>query len=207
MEEKELSGNESLQLIQQMILTAKAEQKDNGRGWIMWGWMLFLASILTFLNIRYHWFQSYFFWNLFGLFTLLMFAYGMIAKAFFKKKVTVRTYTRDLYEKLNIGFFISLMFIIVSMNVSMSPMLGFPLLINLYAFWILIYGSAVNFRPSIVGAYITWAIGLGSLFVGTIEMVMLMHGLAALCGYIIPGHIANREFNKLHSKDKAIASV
>ena len=43
MEEKKLSEQESLQIIQEMIYTAKKEQKDNGMGWIVWGWMLFAA--------------------------------------------------------------------------------------------------------------------------------------------------------------------
>ncbi len=37
MEQKgELTEHESLRIIQQMINTAKQEQKDDGRGWIIW---------------------------------------------------------------------------------------------------------------------------------------------------------------------------
>lgn len=119
----------------------------------------------------------------------------------------VKTYTKDLFEKLNSGFFICLMFIIVAINIGVFPKLGFPLLINLYAFWILIYGSALNFKPSIIASYITWAIGFGALFVKTFEQVMLLHAAAVLFGYIIPGHIANREFKKLHSRNKVAERV
>ena len=58
-----LSGRDSLQIIQQMIDTAKQEQKDDGQGWIVWGWMLFLASTLTVVNMRMHWTQPFYFWN------------------------------------------------------------------------------------------------------------------------------------------------
>ena len=47
MEDKPINEQEGLDLIRQMIHTAKKEQKDDGRGWIIWGWMLFLASVLT----------------------------------------------------------------------------------------------------------------------------------------------------------------
>ena len=207
MEEKQLTEQESLALIQQMITTAKKEQKDDGRGWIIWGWMLFLASVFTILNIRFHWFQVFFFWNLFGLATILIMAYETVRDFYFRKTEKVRTYTKDLFQKLNLGFFISLLFIIVSINVGVPPTFGFALLINLYAFWILIYGTALNFRPSVIASYITWGFGFVALAGKTFEVVMIFHALAVLCGYIIPGYIANREFKKIHRKDKAKAGV
>ncbi|HYK56498.1 MAG TPA: hypothetical protein VEV15_08450 [Flavisolibacter sp.] len=207
MEEKQISEQESLAIIQQMIQTAKREQKDDGRGWIIWGWMLFLASVCTILNLQFQWFETYFFWNVFGGVTLAWMFYRVIAFLFLKKTERVKTYTKDLFNKLNAGFFVSLMFIIVAINVGVLPMLGFPLLINLYAFWILIYGSALNFKPSIVAAYITWAIGFVALFVKTFDVVMLLHAAAVLCGYIIPGHMANLEFKKSRRRNKVAERV
>ena len=207
MEEKEISERESLLLIRQMIQTAKTEQKDDGMGWIIWGWMLFLASVLTIFNQRYKWLDPWFFWNAFGAFTLLAMLYEIIVYLFFRKTNRVRTYTQDLFDKLNTGFFISLMFIIFAMNISINPRYGFPLLINLYAFWILIYGSALNFKPSVIGAYLSWAADFASLFVKTFEQVMILHAVAVLLGYIIPGHMAYREFKKLHAKEKVFEGV
>jgi hypothetical protein len=76
----------------------------------------------------------------------------------------------------------------------------------LYGFWILVYGTALNFKPSIIAAYVTWALSFAGLFIykiqpeerGEFELVMLHHALVALIGYIIPGHLANIEFKKLH---------
>jgi hypothetical protein len=207
MEEKQISEHESLLLIQQMIQTAKKEQKDDGKGWIIWGWMLFLASVLTVINLHFKWFSTFFFWNVFGVITIVAMAYQSVRYLFFKHTDKVKTYTKDLFQKLNTGFFICLMFIIVAINTGILPIKGFPLLINLYAFWILIYGSALNFRPSIIAAYVTWGIGFFSLFVGSFEQVMLLHSAAVLVGYIIPGHIANNEFRKLHKRNKVLESV
>jgi hypothetical protein len=215
MEEKNISEKESLLLIQQMIHTAKKEQKDDGKGWILFGWMLFLASVLSIVNVRLKWgLDLFFFWNAFGAFTILYFIYETVRYFFFKKTERVKTYTGDLFAKLNTGFFISLMFIIVSINVGASAIdshfgashistviIGCALLINLYSFWILIYGTALNFRPSVIGAYISWAIGFAALFAKTFEQVMILHALAVLAGYIIPGHIANNEFKKLKRKE------
>jgi hypothetical protein len=207
MEEREMSEQESLLLIEQMIQAAKQEQKDDGRSWILWGWMLFTASILTIANLHYHWYNTYFFWNLFGLASLIVFVYATIKMVFLKRPKRVKTYTKDLFEKLNAGFFISLLFIIVAINTGVPPTKGFALLINLYAFWILIYGSALNFKPSIIGAYVTWAFGIAALFSKSFEVVMLMHALGVLFGYIIPGHIAHREFKKVNRVEKLVESV
>jgi hypothetical protein len=220
MEEKSLTERESLQLIQQMISMAKKEQKDDGKGWILWGWLLFLASFLTVANLHFRWFNTFFFWNMFGLATLLIFLYELIAKYVLKRTEKVKTYTSDLFSRLNAGFFICLVFIIVAINVGTRVMfkkygvqdmtfvnIGFALLINLYAFWILIYGTALNFRPSVIGAYVAWAFGIAALFSQDFERVMILQALAVLAGYIIPGHLANREFKKVRKAEKAVARV
>lgn len=211
MEEKHISEAESLSLIQQMINTAKQEQKDDGRGWIVWGWLLFFASTLSFFNAEFRWFNTFFFWNMFGIITLLYFLYKLIRAFVIAKVHRVRTYTGDLLEKLNAGFFVSLMLIIVAMNVGARVVshkfntfdptfinIGFALLMNLYAFWILIYGTALNFRPSKVAAYIVWAIALAAILLNDFRHVMLLHSLAVLIGYIVPGHLANSAFKRIH---------
>jgi len=197
-EEKQLTQQESFLIIQQMIETAKHEQKDNGKGWIIWGWQLFFASVLMVINLKTHWVSTYFFWNIFGGISLLFLLYSVLKYLFFKPRERVKTYTRDIFQRLNIGFFTSLMFIIVAINVGIDPKIGFPLLINLYGFWVLIYGTALNFKPSVIGAFVTWALGFAGLFVKTFEWVMIIHAAAVLCGYIIPGHIANMEFKKIN---------
>ena len=218
--EETFSKEESLHLISRMINAAKKEQTDNGVKWIVWGWVLFTISILTVINLNYHWFDVGFFWNVFGGLVILYCFISVIRNGFFTKTEKVKTYTRDLLSKLNAGFFISLVFIIISMNVAnyflnkkygifeVIPInTGFALLINLYAFWILIYGTALNFRPSVIGAYCTWAVGFAALFMKTFEQVMLLHALAVIVGYIIPGHIANSQFKKLHQKGNSTHGV
>jgi len=201
-----LNEQESFLIIQQMIHAAKQEQKDDGKGWILWGWLLFLTSLLTFVNVQYKWFSASFFWNWFGIISILFALFSSLRYFFFTRTRRVKTYTSDLFEKLNIGFFIFLAFIILAINLGVGPVKGFAFLIALYGFWILIYGTALNFRPSIIAAFVTWAIGFAALYIHKFvdtdheqfKWLMLVHALAVLCGYIIPGHIANKEFNKLN---------
>ncbi len=196
--EQVMTEQESFSIIQRMINAAKQEQKDNGMGWIIWGWMLFTVSILTVLNIRFSWFQTFAFWNAFGICSILLLIAGVIKKYYSKKKNDVQTYYNDLFKLLNIGFFISLSFIIIAINKGVGIVFGFALLINLYAFWMLIYGAASNFKPSIIAAFITWGLAFAGLFVTSVEMIMYIQAAAALIGYIIPGHMANKAY-KQHS--------
>ena len=200
MEDKKISEQESLLIIQQMIQTAKHEQKDDGIGWIMWGWLLFAASLLSWLNLQFRWFSDFLFWNLFGAITVVFILFQVVRDLVSPKKKRVKTYTGDLFRKLNAGFFIFLAIIIVSMNTGVPPVKGFALLLGLYGFWILIYGAALDFKPSIIGAYITWAFGIAVLFLRNdqFDITMLLHACAVMLGYIIPGHMANREFKKIN---------
>ncbi|HTQ27441.1 MAG TPA: hypothetical protein VMI35_04900 [Puia sp.] len=197
-QEKTMSGEEGLRLIERMIFVAKQEQRVDGVGWIWWGWALFAASIFTLVNLRFNWVSTYFFWNALGVVALVYFVARYLQYFFFGAGKTVRTYTCELIRKLNLGFFISLFFIMIAMNGILSPMAGFPILVNLYAFWILIYGTSMNFRPFIAGAFVAWGLGIAGLFAKTFEGVMLTHAIAVLCGYIIPGYMANTAFKKLN---------
>jgi hypothetical protein len=204
MEDKIVTEQESLLIIQQMIDTAKQQQKDNGMGWILWGWLLFLTSVFTYINLYTRWYSTHYFWNIFGVLSLVLILFSIIKFFVTRKRQRVRTYTGELFQKLNVGFFISIMFIIIAMNRGVDPVRGFPLLVGLYGFWMLIYGTAFDFKPSIIGAFVTWALGLAAFFVSSFGTIMLLHGAAVLLGYIIPGHIAYSAFKKLNrrSNDK-----
>ncbi|MDA3614045.1 hypothetical protein [Polluticaenibacter yanchengensis] len=196
-QEQPMTELESFAIIRNMINAAKTEQKDNGRSWIIWGWLLLSVSLLTVMNLHFAWVeQIYFFWNLFGLFSIALFTFEGIKKLAKKNQDVVRTYYKDLFKLLKVGFFISLAFIILNMNTGLSPYKGFGLLISLYAFWILIYGAVSNFKPSIVAAFICWILAILCLFVKKIEYLMYVHAAAALIGYIIPGYLANKAFKK-----------
>jgi hypothetical protein len=193
-----LTEKESLRLIQEMIGIAKQEQKDDGKGWILWGWLLFLASICSFLNNRLNWsFSQYAFWNAFGIFTICYFVYVIIRYFFFRKNAGVKTYAQDFLHKLNLGFIISMFFIILTINLGILPVnTGFILLINLYGFRILMQGTALHFRPFVIGAVICWVMAFAGLFIKSFDWMMVVHAIAILFGYVIPGHMANHDFKK-----------
>lgn len=198
MSEKNLTQQESLQIIQKMINTAKREQKDDGIGWVLWGWLLFGTSIFSYINSQTRWVSEYFFWNVFGLISLGLLLFSIIKNLSGSAKTKVKTYTGELFNKLNVGFFFAIMIVIVAMNRNLSPVIGFALLSGLYGFWVLIYGTIFDFKPSMIGAFFTWGFALAGLFVKEYPTAMLLHAGGVLAGYIIPGHLAMYEYKKVN---------
>ncbi|RYY86212.1 MAG: hypothetical protein EOO15_15110 [Chitinophagaceae bacterium] len=194
--EAPLSHEESLQLIGRMIQASRQEARDDGRRWIIWGWLLFATCLCSWLNLRYFWVDTWFFWNLFGVVSLGLLLIDILQRLFRGSPRRVRTQATDLYRKLNVGFFISLVLLILSINKGVDPRKGFALMLGLYGFWILIYGAVTDFRPSVIGAFITFGFAFASLFVVDFRTTLLLHAAAVLAGYIIPGHLAYRAFRK-----------
>lgn len=46
-DKNDFTQKESLALIEQMIGAARNEHRENGMGWLIWGWLLFIASIIS----------------------------------------------------------------------------------------------------------------------------------------------------------------
>lgn len=204
MSETNLTQQESLQIIQKMINTAKREQKDDGIGWVLWGWLLFCTSIFSVLNIYTTWVSQYFFWNAFGILSLILISFSIVKNLFIRSKQKVKTYTGELFSKLNVGFFFTIMVLIVAMNKSLMPETGFAMLSGLYGFWILIYGTIFDFKPSMIGAFFTWGFAFAGLFARDFATCMLLHAGGVLVGYIIPGHLAMYEFKKVNQQNSNV---
>jgi MFS family permease len=202
MEEKELSSAESLRLIQQMITVAKEERRENGAGWLIWGWLLFFASVAS-LVCEFTGFRHWVGWVWLGMLAvglILYFAFYMLKCK--NKAVRVKTYVEELVSKIEAGFFISL-FAIVAGSMLSGGLYVFGYYYILYAFWMFIHGSAIKFRPLIVGAWINWFAAVG-IFVVTkylddplnFRFVMIISAFAILTGYLIPGYMLRSEHKK-----------
>jgi Flp pilus assembly protein TadB len=203
MEEKKLSGEESLQLIQQMIQVAKDDHRENGDGWLIWGWLLFLASlssvILSYTEARKY--IGYVWTGMLVIGTIVYIA-GRIQK---KKKEKVQTYVQELLEKLGAGFFISLIVIIIA-SFQSKTFFTFGYYYVLYAFWMFIHGSAIRFRPLIIGAVVNWAAALAIFAIADFKYDMMISTVAILVGYLIPGYMLRADYRKKTlSQDRIIA--
>jgi len=200
-ENPSFSGEESLRLIEQMIGRARAAEKDSGRGWIVWGWLLFLASIIHYGLIKAGIQKENMVWQIFGVTAALLVIYQQFLRKYIVRPVVkVKTYTNELVSKLGVAFFISLA-ILVYGNIRLginNTGLNFGYLLILYGFWMFIHGSAFRYRLLIVGAVINWA-GALAIFYFKEKLgaeVLLLHAFCVAMGYLVPGHIALIKYGK-----------
>jgi hypothetical protein len=195
---QQMSNTESLQIIQQMINQAKTNITDNGLGWLLWGSMIILASVSTFVFIQIDAKDIYLGWNIFGIFTIVMLSYDM----FKPKRKTVRTYISDLLRLVDIGFIACLFTIIFSINVAVDPNSGFGFFLMIFAFLMLIKGGAVKSRALMIGAAVNWAGAIAMFLNKDFKYDMLIMAAAVLIGYIIPGFLLWQQYRKVNKGSK-----
>lgn len=200
MNEKELTKEESLTLIQQMIRVARDDHRENGEGWLIWGWLLFTASVLSFafaaLRIRGY---IGFTWTAMLVVGLVIYVFGHVRKQRLKK---VKTYLEDLLDKLGTAFFVSLFLMIAASSLGGDQNFGFGYYYILYAFWMYIHGSAIRFRPLLIGALVNWAAALAIFLITDFQYDMLVSAVAVLVGYLIPGYLLKAEYKRNYSREE-----
>jgi len=194
MEEKKLSGQESLELIQGMIQVARDEHYETGYGWLIWGWLLFLASVSS-IVLSYLHRGEYISWCWYGILVIgaIVYTFGHVLR---KRKEGVQTYIQKLLSRIEAGFFISLFSIIIGEVLLKRGVYAFGYYYILYAFWMFIFGSAIRFRPLITGAVINWVAAIGIFIVEPFRYDMMISAIAVFFGYLIPGYILRREYRK-----------
>ncbi|MEO6404235.1 MAG: hypothetical protein ABIY51_05520 [Ferruginibacter sp.] len=189
---EDLTGMESLAIIHKMINQAKNKVNSNGNEWIIWGTMIFLASLSTYFFSEFGYPQLFLGWNIFGILAIIILGF----RVFQRRTKKVRTYLDDLLVLFHIGFVICLFIIIFSINVAVGPNAGFGYFLMIYAFLMLIQGGAMKFKPLIAGAIVNW-IGSVAIFINTdFKYDMLITAASVFIGYIIPGIILRVQSNK-----------
>jgi Flp pilus assembly protein TadB len=198
-EDQPLSHTQSLGIIEQMIAAAKNEHREKGDGWLLWGWLLFIASVLSAVFMQTA-LTQYIGWTWTG---VLVVGFSLMLYFYFtrKKKEEVTTYVQGLLNKFSTGFFISLLVLVAASNLSGSSF-SFGYYYVLYAFWMFIHGSAIRFQPLIIGAIVNWAAAIAIFVTPDFFYKMVISAIAILVGYLIPGYMLRNQFKKLSQANK-----
>ncbi|MCD6067514.1 MAG: hypothetical protein K0S33_2340 [Bacteroidetes bacterium] len=189
MEEKEITPDQSLFIIQSMINTAKNKLADDGFLLIFWGWLVFVSAIVNYILflLKFEW--GFIVWP------ILMPIGGIITAIYSarsKKKKLVRTYIDKYLGYLWTGFGIAMALALFSLGVCGMKSSYFSLML-LYGFVTFVSGGLLDFKALRIGALFSFAFALGSLFVPELEQFLFLAG-SILCSYIIPGHLLRNEF-------------
>lgn len=197
-EEKQLSNQESLQLINRMIHEAKGYFHESGLGALVYGFSIIICSVLAWLRIK-------------EMIALPFHPFYMLIPVFFiqsfiqmreEKKKKAKTFTDEAIDHVWVGYFLAVFtsftaafagynYEIISFVMILTGLTGF------------ITGALAKFRYHMVAAVITWLIAAFSFFVQN-EHIYLLLAIVAVLVWVIPGFILNNIFRK---QQKAQASL
>ncbi|MFY8021427.1 MAG: hypothetical protein ACOVP1_09525 [Bacteroidia bacterium] len=198
MKNKEMNELEALQIIESMINKTKKEISDNGFYWILWGWLVFISALVDYTLMVF--FQH----DLHALVWAIMMPLGGIITAIkgrkesIEKSKSAKTYVDELMKYVITAYVISLLIICFIMPMHPDTWKSFyPVIMVLYATITYITGGIVKSKALRMGSFLNWACAITAFFV-TYDWQLLLLALAVLGGFIIPGHILNKEFKAQH---------
>jgi hypothetical protein len=188
--EKSLTEHESFEVISRMIKTAQNDIQDDSFYYLIWGWLVFAASTISYFLMQINYENSSLPWA-------ILMPLGGIATGIYsykqERKQKVRSYVDDVMKYVVISFLVSLFIVLFSM--SKLGLSTYPLVMIIYGTWLFISGGAVKFQPLVLGGIINWILGIAAFFV-EFEIQLLLLAGAVLLGYIVPGHMLKNRFKK-----------
>ncbi len=189
---KTLSPQESLRIIQDTIDLAKRSFRDNGFHFLLWGWLVVLASVTHWYLLVNHLHPNpEIAWS-------VMVVIGVPAamiREWLRNKKTLQApnLVHQWYGWVWLGFGIS-MLISIPFAVR-SGVSAIPFILVLTGFATFISGILLRFKPLIFGAAVIWAGALWCLFLNPAQH-LLIQAVCAVFGYLLPGYMLNLEKQK-----------
>jgi hypothetical protein len=191
--EQKLTEQESMKIIHEMIATSKNNLKDNSFFYLLWGWLVLIASTSHFILIKINAPNPWLLWPVLmtgGAIVSVIAGYRM------GRKARVVSYTDKMMIYLWYGFMILLAVVLVmtfAEKIHWSS--AYPLIISFYGLGTFVSGGVLKFRPLIVGGVSCWIISIVAFFVPS-EYVLLLTALSVIIAYLIPGYILKSKAQK-----------
>lgn len=217
--EKQLTRDESLQLITEMISKAKHSYHEKGSSAILWGSVVAVCGFVMFAELYFHFYIGFDIWLL----TIVAFIPQIFISINERKNRKVISHTEAAMNTIWVVYGISIFALVFYFNVVPGvsdrsfaeegtkivatnadgttynfhhyiPSAG-SLLILLYAIPTFATALAHKFRPMIYASILCYAFFITSCFTPP-AYDMLLNGLAGIFNWLIPGLILRRRFKK-----------
>ncbi|MFY7963817.1 MAG: hypothetical protein ACOVO1_02875 [Chitinophagaceae bacterium] len=224
---KQMTGKESLDIINEMIQKAKATYHDKGISALLWGTVVTIASSVSFCQMNFNFSIGFDIW--------LIVLFAIIPQIIFSikegKKIKVKKYEDETIDIVWMVYGISIFCLVFYQNIipySSSKIINnegweltkhyfnnstsdkvikpfvpsvFSLYLILYALPTLVTGVIKKFKPMIFGAIICYAMFIISCFTES-KYDMLCGATAAIFCWLIPGIILRKKY--LQSKKQNV---
>ena len=183
---------ESIQLIESMILEVKKDFSYNGFHFLLWGWLVFLASVVNYLLLNYIGYSSHWIgWP------ILMGVGGIITAVVTlrdKKSRSAQTILNRVMGQLWLAVIIGIVVLLVLM-----PQIGisrtYPFFVLLYGIGTFATGRIIKFTPLIIGGALCFVLTVVAAYQNFSNQLIII-ALAILVSYIIPGHLLYNKSQK-----------
>ncbi|MBN1598788.1 MAG: hypothetical protein JW894_10870 [Bacteroidales bacterium] len=190
---KNFTPEESLKLISETISNFKRNYKQDSYFFLLWGWIISLASISHFFILKkLHSLELY---SKMSVMSILNWAFfvtvGVIILIFYKRKLQksilvishLERFIRILWQVSAIGFF--LVAVVTQFLKIYSPV---PFMLIIGGISTLVTGILIRFSYLIVGGILFFVFAVYSVFVPEMYQLLVCAG-AIVTGYLIPGYI------------------
>lgn len=212
MEDKQLTEQESLQLIQQMISRAKNNFVDTGIGPILWGAVISFCSIVQFLIIHFQWHMPFDVWLL----ALVAIIPQILISVRERRERKAKGWDDDIMGYVWLCFGVGVFIINFLNNVAadaFNPLLsdyreitgkenipnfwsyGSSYLLFVYGYPTIVTGAARKFRLMTIGGIVCWISALVSAFTIT-KFDFLLMAVSAALAWLIPGIVLRKKYLK-----------
>jgi len=189
-QEKELTGEESLELISRMINKARQDYYDTGLSALLWGSIISFCSLVTFVNHWLHWQYLEYVWFL----TLAAVFPQVMISIRENKNRGYKGHDHDLMSGIWISFSIAIFLVSWVLSWFNLPQLSSIYMI-IYGIPTFTTGYARRFRPMLIGGIACWVFSLLSIFT-KFPYVMLYMVASAQMAWFIPGLILRKRYLK-----------
>lgn len=186
-----MTHEESLKLIKGMIHSAQNKMQDNSIHYLLWGWLVSIASLVHFTLIQMDVQNPWLVWPV--AMPLGGIAAGIIVYRH-GKKATVTTYTDRLMSYVWGGMVIC-MLLLLSQGSRIGWEIVYPILLILWGWALFISGGMVRFKPLIVGGALNWVLGLVGFF-QSFETQLLIIAVSMVVSYLIPGYLLKAKMKR-----------
>ncbi len=189
MEERNITEQESLAIIQEMINKSKKQLTDRSKYFMMWGVAVFACAIIQYFLLRNLQPHTQMVWLSMPVLAVIQLFLSIRDRK--KEKVLSHNTAAigSVWLALGISFF---MLAFLSSRISFDM---FPFLILLYGIGTFITGRIIQFKPLIFGGLACFILCVLITYVEGPEKLLIL-ALSVLLSYIIPGILLKREFNQ-----------
>jgi uncharacterized membrane protein len=185
--EKPLSAQDSLSVIMDAITRTEENIRENSFYFLLWGWIVSIASFSFFLLQQYTAFP-YFFLP----FPVLGSIGFIITIVYYLRKKSSTTQTYFSYFLSRLWAVLAICFIaVVFINVSrrLPPFTDTLVIACIGTF---VSGWVMKFQPLIFGGIVFLISAIVSIYIPD-EYKVLLHGVAIVIGYLIPGYLLKKQ--------------